>query len=66
MINGGSGYASYPLSFVFTPTNGLGSGASATHITRATKNKIFKWNKRFTIRKISWYRISSNSSYKCK
>lgn len=46
ITNGGtaSSYASNPLSFVFTPTNGKGSGASAVVITRATKNKIFKWN----------------------
>ena len=44
ITTGGSGYASNPLSFVFTPTNGLGSGASASVLTRATKNKIFKWN----------------------
>ncbi len=32
------------MSLVFTPTNGLGSGASATVITRTTRNRIFKWN----------------------
>ena len=44
--NGGtaSTSASPNLSFVFTPTNGLGSGASAIPTTRATKNKTFKWN----------------------
>lgn len=32
------------LSLVFTPTNGLGSGAAATLTTRTTKNRTFKWN----------------------
>lgn len=36
--------ASPDLSFVFTPTNAKGAGASAIPTTRATKNKIFKWN----------------------
>lgn len=46
ITNGGTAksFASNPLSFVFTPTNGLGSGASAKVVTRATKNKTFKWN----------------------
>ena len=46
ITNYGSGFASNPLNYiVFTPENGLGSGASATITgTRATKNKIFKWN----------------------
>lgn len=46
ITNGGtaSTSASPALSFVFTPTNGKGSGASAIPTTRATKNKTFKWN----------------------
>lgn len=46
ITNGGtaSTSASPDLSFVFTPTNGKGVGASAIPTTRATKNKIFKWN----------------------
>ena len=36
--------ASPDLSFVFTPTNAKGAGASAIPTTRATKNKTFKWN----------------------
>jgi len=32
------------LSLVFTPTNGLGSGAAATLTTRTTRNRTFKWN----------------------
>jgi len=32
------------LSLVFTPTNGLGSGAAATVTTRTTRNRTFKWN----------------------
>lgn len=46
ITNGGtaSTSASPDLSFVFTPTNAKGAGASAIPTTRATKNKIFKWN----------------------
>lgn len=32
------------MSLQFTPTNGLGSGAAATVITRITRNRTFKWN----------------------
>ncbi len=46
ITNGGTATTSSSpdLSFVFTPTNGKGTGASAIPTTRATKNKIFKWN----------------------
>ena len=53
IANGGTGTAnefiSSPppkMSLVFTPTNGLGSGAAGTVITRTTKNRTFKWNVR--------------------
>jgi hypothetical protein len=43
--NGGSGDVYYPLSAVFVPTNGLGSGATLNMPTfRAIKNYIYKWN----------------------
>jgi hypothetical protein len=32
------------MSLQFTPTNGAGSGAAATIITRTTRNRTFKWN----------------------
>jgi hypothetical protein len=32
------------MSLVFTPTNGLGSGAAATLTTKTTQNRTFKWN----------------------
>lgn len=49
LVNGGSAnqYITTPppnMTLQFTSTNGLGTGASGSVLTRITRNKIFKWN----------------------